>query len=120
MQKLAAKYIKHAKYAKHTREACSPAAHPLQRQSWEQIWEGSSVDDTNCTMNHEIVPKSIDWLQPAQNVSVHHKEIINMQNMQNMYLGSPEGASKFRAFRHHQSRAWLRRRVADGKLCSVA
>jgi hypothetical protein len=60
--------------------------------------------DTDCTMNHEMVPKSIDWLQPAQNVSAHHKEIINMQkkqktlNMQNMYLGSPIGASKFRAF----------------------
>jgi hypothetical protein len=42
--------------------------------------------DTNCTMNHEIVPKAIDWLRPAQNVSAHHKEIINMQNMQNTQI----------------------------------
>jgi hypothetical protein len=33
--------------------------------------------DTNCTMNYEIVPKSIDWLRPAQKVSAHHKETIN-------------------------------------------
>jgi hypothetical protein len=68
--------------------------------------------DTYCTMNHEIVPKSIDWLLPAHNVSAHHKEIINMQNMQNtqnmqnMYLGSPGGASKFRAFLPSSKSDW--------------
>ena len=57
--------------------------------------------DANCTMNHEIVPKSIDRLRRAQNVSAQHKQINNMQNMQNMqnmYLGAPGGASKLRAF----------------------
>lgn len=39
--------------------------------------------DANCTMNHEIVPKSIDRLRRAQNVSAQHKQITNMQNMQN-------------------------------------
>jgi len=29
--------------------------------------------DANCTMNHEIVPKSIDRLRRAQNVSAQHK-----------------------------------------------
>ena len=57
----------------------------------------------NTTMNHEIVPKSIDWLRRAQNVSAH-RTTINMQNMQNIinkqniYLGTPGGASKFMAF----------------------
>ena len=70
--------------------------------------------DANCTMNHEIVPKSIDRLRRAQNVSAQHKQsrickickirkicqniymqnmhnmsevqnITNMQNMHNMY-----------------------------------
>ena len=39
------------KYAQHTRGACSPGAHPLQRQSWEPIWEGSSVD--GCQLHDE-------------------------------------------------------------------
>jgi hypothetical protein len=45
------KYAKYAKYAQHTRGACSPGAHPLQRQSWEPIWEGSSVD--GCQLHDE-------------------------------------------------------------------
>jgi hypothetical protein len=54
--------------------------------------------DANCTMNHDIVPKSIDRLQRAQNVSAQHKKLLickirkirkickicNLQNMQNM------------------------------------
>ena len=57
----------------------------------------------NTTMNHEIVPKSIDRLRRAQNVSARRKT-VNMQNMQNMLniqnmcLGTPGGASKFIAF----------------------
>ena len=39
--------------------------------------------DANCTMNNEIVPKSIDGLRRVQNVSAQHKQITNMQNMQN-------------------------------------
>ncbi len=35
-------------------------------------------------MNHEILPKSIDWLRRAQNVSAHHEDMNKMQNMQNM------------------------------------
>ncbi len=43
--------------------------------------------DANCTMYHDIVPKSIDRLRRAQNVSAdsaQHKQITIMQNMQNM------------------------------------
>ncbi len=83
--------------------------------------------DTNCTMNHEIVPKSINWLQPAQDVSAYHKAIINTQkmqntqNMQNMYLGSPGGAkASSEPFHHHQSQAGLSLLLADGQLCSAA
>ena len=36
----------------------------------------------NTTMNHEIVPKSIDRLRRAQNVSARRKT-VNMQNMTN-------------------------------------
>ena len=35
-------YTKYAKHVEHTRGACNPAAHRLQRRIWEQIWAGSS------------------------------------------------------------------------------
>ena len=41
--------------------------------------------DANCTMNHEIVPKSIDRLRREQNVSAQHKQITNMQNITHMH-----------------------------------
>ncbi len=80
--------------------------------------------EISCTMNHEIVPKSIDWLRPAQNISARHKEIINMQNMQNTCKICTWALQEERAssepFRHHQSRAGLSQRVADGQLYSAA
>ena len=36
--------------------------------------------DANCTMNHEKVPKSIDRLRRAQNVSAQRKQITNVHN----------------------------------------
>ena len=39
--------------------------------------------EADSTMNHEIVPKSIDCLRRAKIVSAQ-QENINMQNMQNM------------------------------------
>ena len=57
--------------------------------------------EADSTMNHEIVPKSINRLRLAQNMSagrISNKNMHNMTNMQNMHLGCVSGASKVRVF----------------------
>jgi hypothetical protein len=81
--------------------------------------------DANSTMNHEIVTKSIDWLRRAQNLSAHHKEIKkyarfakydkDAKYIPGLSTRSEQGSEPFR---HRQSRARLRRHVANGHLCS--
>ena len=58
----------HNMHIEHTRGVCSSGASRLQHQIWGGSWASSSGERHHTTIEHEIVPISIDWLCLAQDM----------------------------------------------------
>jgi hypothetical protein len=69
---------------KHTHEVYSPGASLHWRLILEGTWVKSLQISSNSTMDHEIVPKTVNWLRLANAMPAHQTQYkLNLENIQN-------------------------------------